>query len=79
MSSRLETIWRWGSLRFLLLLGAYSCVLIGAQWMSINVRFDISPPPDFRDLMSRKWLLETVVNLVFLFIFGQFAGVKIPT
>ncbi len=75
MSSRLETIWRWGSLRFLLLLGAYSCVLIGAQWMSINVRFDISPPAEFRDLMSRKWMLETVVNLVFLFIFGQFAGV----
>lgn len=57
----------------ILVLGtAYSAAIIGAQWVAYLIRFEFRPPADMQTLFwkSLQWTLP--LELVFLFVFGQF-------
>lgn len=60
------------ALRFLVLAAAYAAALAASLVVSLLLRFDFSPPPEYwRDLaVSAAWILP--LKLVLLGLFGQF-------
>jgi len=62
------------SLRILLLLLTYTCVLILARFFAYELRFDFSVPAEFRHQMSTHWFWVIGLKLILLVLFGQFAG-----
>ena len=57
----------------LLLLGvAYSGVIVVAHWLAYLIRFEFHPPTDQQTLFWRTLQWSLPVELVFLFVFGQF-------
>jgi FlaA1/EpsC-like NDP-sugar epimerase len=68
--SLLGSIWA----RALFLLACYSAVLLTARWIAYQLRFDFSPPADQLQHLTHDWSWELEIKLLFLVLFGQFAG-----
>lgn len=61
-------------MRILLLLVCYGVVLAVARFFSYQLRFDFDVPANFRQQLSQHWHWIIPLKLLFLAIFGQFAG-----
>jgi FlaA1/EpsC-like NDP-sugar epimerase len=56
-----------------MLLGvAYSGVIVSAEWLAYLIRFEFHPPPEQEALFWRTIFLSLLVELAFLYVFGQF-------
>ena len=60
--------------RLLILLALYGVVLFGAFNFAFLLRFDFRIPSEFREQFLRHWYWVIALKLIFLFLFGQFAG-----
>ncbi|HEV8543533.1 MAG TPA: polysaccharide biosynthesis protein, partial [Verrucomicrobiae bacterium] len=63
-----------GLLRGLLLLVAYTAVLTLSWFVAYELRFDFVPPEEFQKQMWQHWIWVLPLKLLFLLLFGQFAG-----
>jgi FlaA1/EpsC-like NDP-sugar epimerase len=57
-----------------LLLVLYSCVLYASWWLAHELRFDFDIWPPYRETCIAYGPLVVLLQLLFLYVFGQFAG-----
>jgi FlaA1/EpsC-like NDP-sugar epimerase len=65
----------WRTARLILLVGAYSLVLIGCRWLAYQLRFDFAVPRSAQGLVFQKWVWVLCAQIIFLAGFRQFSGV----